>query len=397
MDTLSDGFRISSQVSLQAPEDSGEQLVYAEQIRLSRSLRLRELRARMSGYAGTELFTVTPASDTTFSIQLDSPDAPKQAVTGAGPVDLIPRVALPFRVAFAGGLRVGRTTTPAVFDPVVVRVVQPSVRVTGDSTWIVVDSAAYDSAAQRWRPAGYDTLRAWRLHQVERGVPTDTWIDADGHVVARRTGLGVTFERTAFEIARHDRSPGEMPRSMSAEHVAQLADSFAADPLLSDSAARARALEDAPLLQFGDSAIQRVAARLAGRPAPPGRIAVAIARWVSREVALTPFTGLRTAPTVMHERHGSEDQRVSVFVALARASGIPTRSVAGVVARNGAWAPGAWAEVWTGSGWETVDLAAGTVPAEGSRIGLTRGGLVHPLDLMLIAGGAIDALTAPVR
>src|SRR3989449_9529623 len=71
------------------------------------------------------------------------------------------------------------------------------------STFVVADSAAYDSTARAWVPARFDTVRAFRVEQREGEgeMTTRAWIDAQGHIVRAENPVGFVMERTAFELA----------------------------------------------------------------------------------------------------------------------------------------------------------------------------------------------------
>jgi hypothetical protein len=71
--------------------------------------------------------------------------------------------------------------------------------------------------------------------------------------------------------------------------------------------------------------------------------------------------------------------------ALARASGIPSRIIAGVVHFRGSFAYHVWLEVWTGDGWYALDptIGDGSVDATHVKLGESSlaGGRVGELSL----------------
>jgi hypothetical protein len=70
-----------------------------------------------------------------------------------------------------------------------------------------------------------------------------------------------------------------------------------------------------------------------------------------------------------------------LFVALARALGIPTRTAAGLVYRDGQFYYHAWPEVYL-HGWVAVDPTFGEVPADAAHIRFTVGGLARQIELI---------------
>ena len=104
-------------------------------------------------------------------------------------------------------------------------------------------------------------------------------------------------------------------------------------------------LGDAPLLGSTDNAIRKQARELA----PPGADRAAIARriraWVKGHVQkLTNVATPRSAPEVMSSREGVCRDSATLFVALARAAGVPARVCSGMVYLGDRFYYHAWAE-----------------------------------------------------
>src|SRR6266576_2785213 len=70
---------------------------------------------------------------------------------------------LPLRLAFGGELKRGKTYASVVYDPVRLAEQPVTVEVAAESTFVVADSALYDSTAMAWVPARFDTVRAFRV------------------------------------------------------------------------------------------------------------------------------------------------------------------------------------------------------------------------------------------
>lgn len=395
VDTLPDGLRVSTQLALDfSPTDSADRLVYAEDIRLSRTLRLLGFRTRLAGaYGSYRLDAGWIAGDSALALLVQGDGTRGYTLLARVPAQVALPWIVPFRVAFGARLKIGRTATYPVFDPVTLDRAQRVLRITGDSTLIVPDSAAFDPASRAWKVAGLDTVRAWRIAQVEHGVPTTTWVDAAGYPVLRETALGVRFERTAFELAR-DRgaAPSREPRDVDAGVRRSLVDSLRRGTLM-DSATRADALADAPLLRLPK--LRRRARALVPDTADQAGAALALAKWVAANVADQPQAPvLLPADSVAALRAGSADQRAELFVALARSIGIPARAVAGVVRRDGADRVDAWAEVLLGQ-WVPVDVRRGILATDPDRVTLVAPGRAHPLALLPLAGGMVPSPDSP--
>src|SRR5437879_7122970 len=117
-----------------------------------------------------------------------------------GPVTL--PALLPLRLAFGGELQSGRSYTARLFDPLLVSGRDVTARVSAESTLVVSDSADIGSTRMTWVPEHFDTVRAFRIDQVANGggVPTHSWIDAQGRIVLTSSQPGFAMERAAFEI-----------------------------------------------------------------------------------------------------------------------------------------------------------------------------------------------------
>jgi transglutaminase-like putative cysteine protease len=74
-----------------------------------------------------------------------------------------------------------------------------------------------------------------------------------------------------------------------------------------------------------------------------------------------------------------------LFAALARAVGIPTRIVSGLLYNEGRFYYHAWNEVYLGE-WLAVDSLMNQIPADPTHIRLIRGGLERQVRLVGLMG-----------
>jgi len=146
---------------------------------------------RFDGDVGRFVARNIVVGDTALTVTLFSgSDSETTHVPLAHPI-VLPSL-LPLRLAFGGELKRGKTYASVVFDPVLLAEQPVTVAVTAESTFVVADSAAYDSTARAWVPARFDTVRAFRIEQRESGMTTQAWIDAQGHIVRAENGVGFT-------------------------------------------------------------------------------------------------------------------------------------------------------------------------------------------------------------
>jgi hypothetical protein len=310
-------------------------------------------------------------------------------------------------------------------DPLRRALVQVEVAVLADSTLVIPDSAAMNPETQRWEPARYDTLRAWRLSRRGDGPPTTLWVDEDGLPVLGELLPGLVAERQPFEIATNayrqtfdngargearsaassaiaSRPPGLQSMLVRLARVEQDSAGWAragltggnqrlsADTLFLSVGAATTGGGNASdggieaLVPGGDRAVRLQAERIVAGESDPRRMTERLLAWIASEVNPAPNPGYSNARRALRTRRGDASDRAILFVALARAAGLEARPVAGIVAQERGWNRHAWAEVKLGD-WVPADPAFGTFPAGAAYIRLVAGAPADPLYLVPLA------------
>lgn len=345
--------------------------------------------------------------------------------TGA-PASALPLLVVSLRRPVRGAIR-----KVNLVDPLRRTFQQVEVAVLADSTFVVPDSAAVDSASGQWKPARYDTLHAWRITIRDAGPPLTLWIDENGLPVGGELLPGLVLERQPFELAtatyRARFAPGSLPvartpgstalrvspppvglmrvllaatardtigwmrADLSGGYQAFHFDSLSigAEPVGADRAGIDGARQ--ALVPGRDRAMATMAQRIAAGATDQRQLAERLLAWVATEIAPaaeSPFPGARHA---LRTRAGDASDRALLFCALAQAAGLEARPVAGLVAQEHGWARHAWAEVRLGD-WVPVDPTFGTFPAGAGHARLLSGAPADPLYLTPLA-----ALLAPER
>jgi hypothetical protein len=98
-----------------------------------------------------------------------------------------------------------------------------------------------------------------------------------------------------------------------------------------------------------------------------------LVNWVHKNLKKEASFGMPSALDVLASGGGDCNEHTILFVALARAVGIPAKVIFGVAHESGYFFYHAWAEVYIG-GWVQVDPTWGQVPADVARIKLGEGG-----------------------
>lgn len=437
-DTVPDGLQFTDYTVTAGPD--GARQVQQVVVRASRALVLRDVQVRN----GDLRASATVIDDSVLRVVRETPGGPDTTRQTFAPPLLVPSL-VPMAIALGAEPSEGDTHAFDVFDPMTLRVRAMQARVHGDSTWIVVDSAAFDAQGARWRGVHADTVRAWRVSEDgSPGTGLDAWVDEQGQFVARltegqrarRTAYEVAFEnwRTGPNTALEETSAGTavptpgprlaslallaqgIPLSrLSAAHrwqelagdtirltapvIPREGNGYWLPPHRDHRARFVRELQVEPFIEVESPVIAEFAKRLRGREPDPGVMARAFARWVADSVVSDGLPTPPSAAATLRSRAGDLAHRVHLYVALSRASGIPSRPVRGVRDTPGGLVPWTWAEAWLGGEWVPVDLASGDLPADASHVRLLIGGVGLQAELdRLLARGTLQVLArTPAR
>jgi hypothetical protein len=442
VDTTLDGVRLTEVMVLDLPEgDSTHQLARGSEYLLSRSLRLRSFTRTVFGVGPRELLGGQLGVDSILSLSnTEGPEgSPSVRMRMRIPGDAFIPLMLPYRSAYGGQLRVGGTFVDPVLELGTPGTRPVLVSVTAESTFIVPDSASWDSVAGSWVPATSDTLQAWRLTHDAGGSPTVSWVDETGALVRQETAGGLTLVRSAFEIVRNNYQQSRRAESAAWRRgipgmVALISSGHRPDTTAAD---RAFVLESEPSATVtgvpaglgggrqtlrGDTVmVARIAPRdttqaserearnslgltwdtsvqdEAVRPAAQRALAGARTRrdslrrltlWVAREVVTdTSRASAATAGPALRTGRGNADGKARLLATLAKASGIPARVVTGLAVLPQGSFGHAWTELWM-DGWAAADPTYGHFPASASLIRLRLGERSHPIDLLPVTASA---------
>src|SRR5204862_7306588 len=115
---------------------------------------------------------------------------------------------------------------------------------------------------------------------------------------------------------------------------------------------------------------------LTGGGRDPGAKGTALARWVAAVVRDEAGAVLPRALAVFEGRHGDCTEHTTLFIALARAAGLPARPVAGLLLVDGRLYHHDWAKVYL-HGWAAVDPTVDQIPADAGHPRLVLGRLAR--------------------
>jgi hypothetical protein len=375
-----------------------------------------------------------------FVLRIPGQPSDTQRVAVRGPI-LVPTM-LPATAMLIGSPSVGKSITLPSFDPRTMAASEVTFRIAAESLFTVTDSARFDAASNLFVSANEDTVRAWKLEPTDGGGFSG-WVDAQGNVVLAQQPGGITLRRMAYEIAFENwrRTRGEsaaaggsslgdllegtaiaadaMPgnRTINALRVRLTGTSLAGFDLAGGRqrlrgdtlevgvepssaltadwslATRDRAfrdryrtyLQEEPLLQVNNREIAGLAVRIAGSERDPRVVAERINRWVHDSLAKEITLTVPSALQVLRTRRGDCNEHTQLYVALARAAGIPARIATGLAYVNGKFYYHAWPEVRLGD-WVAVDPTFGQFPADAAHLRFVSGGLTRQGELLRLVG-----------
>ena len=129
-----------------------------------------------------------------------------------------------------------------------------------------------------------------------------------------------------------------------------------------------------PMIQSDDSLIAATAHATVSGSSDSWEAARRICAYVDTAVQNSPTVSLPSAVDVMENLRGDCNEHTILFVALARAVGLPARICAGIVYLDGSFGYHAWPMVWVGD-WVEMDPTFGQYVADGTHIILATGDL----------------------
>jgi hypothetical protein len=442
LDTIPEGFLLNDvmNLELQAMGQEGRAVVRTRVI-LSPTLQMKEFAFGLESGVGTFSADGTVEGDSILRVRIESGGSPED-LTFRLPEAPLFAAALPIRIAKGGLLEVGRTHRFSVFDPSTVSTRTVEVEILEEDNLLLPDSAIVDPSTGRWVAADYSQVPAWKIRESYGGIAVESWVDQDGRVIRSSSPMGFSMEKTAFELAdqaqrdgrevaaRGDFS-GDLILSTAIASNVHLDDLEATDELRfvlsgvdlagfdldggrqelrGDTLVVRRenwdgldpgytlpyprmdlrsALEPEPLIQSGDERIQTQARRVVGWSIrgrnDPRRAALRLNQWVYESLRKEISFSIPSATQILETRQGDCNEHTVLYVALARAVGLPARIAVGLVYLEGSFFYHAWPEVWLDD-WVAVDPTFGQVPAGAAHLRFVTGGLAQQVEVARLIG-----------
>jgi hypothetical protein len=440
VDTTKDAITVAEYLVAEVPIGGKARRISARtNARLSRGLRVRSFEIAINAEGPPVRAGGRVDGDTVLVFAMTSgsqkPDSQRIALTG--PV-LLP-MHTPLVAALIERPKVGKHYVLPVLDPATMNARTVTLDVRAESAFVVNDSSVFDRETKRWHGVLPVSIRGWQLSARDSGgVSFSGWVDEQGRII-QTTQLGFVLRRLPYEVAfenwkddtsavtderdilettaiaankRLTQNLGALTVRLSGVDldgfeidgaqqrlrgdtlfIRRAADSTMVPPGRLPYPVRARqfALPEA-LLQSRDTAIVRLALRLRGRDRDARAVAERINRWVHDSIADKITVGIPNALHVLASRSGDCNEHTQLFVALARAVGLPTRIAAGLAYVDGKFYYHAWPEILL-EDWVAVDPTFGQFPADAAHLRFVIGGLGRQTELLRLMGNLkIDVL-----
>ena len=349
-----------------------------------------------------ELSTKTKAGTRTETRDLDEPPALS--------LNLSRRLA-------AEGLKPGQHITVPVFDPATLR-----------NAPMTVDVEAREVVRAAGKP-----VPAFRVRMEFAGITSTSWVTDVGEVVREESGMGLIVVKETRDRALALAVPGDLQKDMLevaavapagpgriddprmidrlrlrvegltaagpdlqgagqsvSGDVFDIRDMTTAPPGPGDPEA-ARSLGPEPFIESDAPEILAEAKKGVADVVGPRNQAERLVRHVNSILEKKPTVSLPSALEVLRTRVGDCNEHTALYVAMARALGIPSRIAVGLVYLHGAFYYHAWPEVYLegppGRGlWLPVDPTLNEFPADATHVRLARGGLDKQAAILPLIG-----------
>lgn len=385
-------------------------------VRVDRAFALRDFEFSLD--AGTGPLLVKGRLDgTRLELETSGPSGSRREVRQLTEVPVI-NLSLPRRLA-ALRPRPGQTLEFQSFDPVTLR---------NAPLRVVVEEREVIWVLRRPIP----TLRVALSFQ---GLESRSWITEVGEVVKEESPTGLIVVRETRERATMLAVPGEVQSDLLETSAVQPRGERITDPIRLNrvklrfplpTGFESAALDGDGQTRSGD--VYEIVTAGRRRPGPPGvdllplllpesliesddpdivaeaeralagvkgtrQRAERLVRHVHAILEKKPTLSLPSAREVLRARVGDCNEHTTLYVALARAAGLPARIAVGLVFLRGSFYYHAWPEVWVAEGdgrglWMAVDPTLDQFPADVTHLRLLRGGLDQQARVLALVGRA---------
>ena len=258
-----------------------------------------------------------------------------------------------------------------------------------------------------------------------KGIPSIMWLDDNGITYKEETIMGMTMERTTPELALARTESAEVdllsgfaiipshpiykPQKLSeiileisgipAEGLLGLASErqkiLSADPLrlqltLTPTPVNQGTIEQhlkpSDMIQSEHQRIRDQAQKILKNETDPSQVSQTLTRWVFEYLEKRPVASISGAVDILNTGVGDCTEHTTLYTALSRAAGIPTKVHIGLVYLHGRFLFHAWPVVAINGTWVDVDPSLNQFPADVTHIALLEGDFENLTNLIPVLG-----------
>lgn len=144
-------------------------------------------------------------------------------------------------------------------------------------------------------------------------------------------------------------------------------------------------LQSTAFLQSDHPRIRDHARQILAGETDAHRAVLRLKDWVYKEIKKQPTISIPNALEVLETRKGDCNEHTVLFNALARAAGIPARTVVGIAYLRSAFYYHAWSEVWLGK-WISLDSVLDQFPTDVTHIRFVEGEIDRQVEILQLIG-----------
>lgn len=288
------------------------------------------------------------------------------------------------------------------------------------------EDASISVEAKERIKVGDSEQTVYKLKETFQGMEAFSWITEEGDTIKEESPLGyVLLKETMVEAMKRDKNgpavdiislvmiPSKtiqnsaQTKYMSAKLTGAPLQAFdldgdrqayrgntievsvpeetAAYPLPYGGKDREEFLQPTALIQSDDKRIKDQTAKILSGEKNARKAARKLNEWVYNALEKKPVVSIPSALEVLSQRVGDCNEHTTLYTALARAAGIPTRMAAGIVYLRDGFYYHAWPEVWLGQ-WTAVDPTFDQFPADATHIRFVTGNIDRQSDILKLVG-----------
>jgi hypothetical protein len=292
------------------------------------------------------------------------------------------------------------------------------------TTSVVVEGREYVSIGQRKEPA-------IRLRQRFKGLSVISWVDGLGRTLKEESPAGLSLVRqspqeasrlsdsssVSLDLIAQSSIPPDRPipdparikllrlrlegvdltnfplanvgrQRLNENHLEirrEVENEIASFPIPVKDWRFSSFIQPTPFMQSDHPRIRTLAREILRGERDARTAVLRIKDWVYREIAKEPTVSIPSALEVLQTKRGDCNEHTVLFNALARAAGIPAKTVVGLVHVRGAFYYHAWSEVWLGR-WVSLDPVFNQFPADATHVKFVEGDIDRQVDILQLIG-----------